>query len=84
MILTKHLGEESNGTQIFRNKITEIRVHLAKFLSFSGKSETENFKIPFRSIRQFPLGPTISDVSWLVTQKTREWDRTENAVPISI
>ena len=54
----KHLGEESNGTEIFRNKITEIRVHVAKFPKFSGKSEPET-SVPFgNSYSGSPLSPT--------------------------
>ena len=51
----KQLGEESNGTEIFWNKITEIRVHVAKFPKFSGQSEPET-SVPFGnsySIGQF-------------------------------
>ena len=54
----KHLGEKSNGTEIFLNKITEIRVHVAKLASFSGKLEPET-TLPFgNSYSGSPLSPT--------------------------
>ena len=74
----KHLGGESNGTEIFRNKITEIRVHVVKFPSFSGQSEPET-SVPFSNSYSGPLSLTSADWS-----HAKLVNGAENAVPISI